>query len=89
MTRARRILVKVSSSVADLLRDHVTEGDPLGDARDLLSQALEDKTSLHAHVLQTRVDRIIRNIIRSFEGILLQEVESPVEKSTRALPVPF
>ena len=58
------------------LHDHITKEDPLGKANDLLPQAMEDKASYHAAMLQRRVNSIVKEIIRSFEGILCQQAES-------------
>lgn len=73
----------------NLLQDHLTEEDPLSEAKDRLSRALKDKAKYHAILLQDKVNEIIEDIVRSFEGILLQQTESSAERKARALLGPF
>lgn len=73
----------VCKRLSKLLLDHLTIKDPLGQATDKLSAALQNTADQHAWALRCDVDRILSDIVREFEAVLQRESETDLEKRAR------
>lgn len=67
---------------ANLLK-HLTTNDPLGQATEKLSEALEATAERHAFFLRDEVDRMLCEITRQFEVVWKRGTESLQEKKAR------
>jgi hypothetical protein len=74
----------VCTRVRNLLANHITNKNPLGQATDKLEAALKEAASGQANGLRTEVKNILEEIHEQFELILRRESETAEETEARA-----
>lgn len=73
----------VCKRLENLLYDHLTNNDPLGQATEKLSKALSDITQKHVLILHCDIDSVLGEITAHFEDNMPTEEESAEEKQAR------